>query len=52
MAAWRGEGRFADLLKRDPEIASRLDPEAIDRLFDLAYHFKHIDTIFRRVFGE
>jgi adenylosuccinate lyase len=52
MAAWRGEGRFADLLKRDPEIASRLDPEAIDRLFDLSYHFKHIDTIFRRVFGE
>jgi adenylosuccinate lyase len=52
MAAWHGEGRFSDLLKRDPEIASRLDPEAIDRLFDLAYHFKHIDTIFRRVFGE
>jgi adenylosuccinate lyase len=52
MAAWRGEGRFADLLKRDPEIARFLDPQTIDGLFDTGYHFKHVDTIFRRVFGE
>jgi adenylosuccinate lyase len=52
MAAWRGEGRFADLLKRDPEIARYLSPETIDGLFDTAYHVKHVDTIFRRVFGE
>jgi adenylosuccinate lyase len=52
MAAWHGEGRFADLLKRDPEIISRLDVRRIDALFDPAYHLKHVDTIFRRVFGE
>jgi adenylosuccinate lyase len=52
MAAWRGEGRFADLLKHDPEIARFLDPQTIDGLFDTGYHFKHVDTIFRRVFGE
>ena len=52
MAAWRGEGRFADLLRRDPEIARLLDPHTIDGLFDPAYHLKHVDTIFRRVFGE
>ncbi len=52
MAAWRGEGRFADLLKDDPEIARVLDARAIEGLFDLAYHLKHVDTIFRRVFGE
>jgi adenylosuccinate lyase len=52
MAAWHGEGRFADLLKRDPEIARFLDPRTIDGLFDTGYHFKHVDTIFRRVFGE
>jgi adenylosuccinate lyase len=52
MAAWRGEGRFADLLKRDPEIARHLSPQAVDGLFDTAYHLKHVDTIFRRVFGE
>src|SRR5947199_2183340 len=52
MAAWRGEGRFADLLKSDPEIARYLTAEAIDASFDTAYHVKHVDTIFRRVFGE
>jgi adenylosuccinate lyase len=52
MAAWHGAGRFADLLKQDPEIARYLDPPAIDRLFDTGYHLKHVDTIFRRVFGE
>jgi adenylosuccinate lyase len=52
MAAWHGEGRFADLLKRDPEIAGYLSPQTIDGTFDTAYHLKHVDTIFRRVFGE
>jgi adenylosuccinate lyase len=51
-AAWRGEGRFADLLKRDPDITRFLDPQTIDGLFDTAYHLKHVDMIFRRVFGE
>jgi adenylosuccinate lyase len=52
MAAWHGKGRFADLLKADPEIARYLTPEQIDASFDTAYHLKHVDTIFRRVFGE
>ena len=52
MAAWDGKGRFSDLLKRDPEIARLLEPQSIDGLFDTAYHLKHVDTIFRRVFGE
>jgi adenylosuccinate lyase len=52
MASWHGKGRFADLLKADPEIARYLSPEQIDASFDTAYHLKHVDTIFRRVFGE
>jgi adenylosuccinate lyase len=52
MAAWAGEGRFSDLLKRDPDIARLIEPQAIDALFGTAYHLKHVDTIFRRVFGE
>ncbi|HTQ34657.1 MAG TPA: adenylosuccinate lyase [Stellaceae bacterium] len=51
MASWHGGGKFADLLKADPEITRYLSPEAIDASFDPAYHFKHVDTIFRRVFG-
>jgi adenylosuccinate lyase len=52
MAAWHGEGGFADRLKGDPEITRWLDPQTIDGLFDLAYHLKHVDAIFHRVFGE
>ncbi|HEV2100034.1 MAG TPA: adenylosuccinate lyase [Stellaceae bacterium] len=52
MAAWHGGVRFADLLKADPEIHRHLSPQTIDSLFDTAYHLKHVDTIFRRVFGE
>ncbi|MBV8119460.1 MAG: adenylosuccinate lyase [Alphaproteobacteria bacterium] len=52
MAAWQGHGRFAELLKADREIGRFLDPQTIDGLFETAYHLKHVDTIFRRVFGE
>ena len=52
MAVWEGKGQFRALLKQDPEVADFLEAPAIDGLFDTAYHFKHVDTIFRRVFGE
>src|ERR1700732_1849996 len=52
MAAWDGKGRFSDLLKEDGEITSFLGSATIDALFDTAYHQKHVDTIFHRVFGE
>ena len=52
MAAWDGKGRFSDLLKQEREITRLLEPQTIDGLFDKAYHLKHVDTIFRRVFGD
>jgi adenylosuccinate lyase len=51
MAAWDGQGGFVHRLKSDPEITRLLDPQTIDGLFDVADHLKHVDTIFRRVFG-
>lgn len=53
MKVWDSDGRLQllDLLKADPEVASSLSPEEIEDKFDLAYHFKHVDTIFSRVFG-
>ncbi|HEX3499268.1 MAG TPA: adenylosuccinate lyase [Stellaceae bacterium] len=51
MPAWHGEGSFLALLKADPDVAKHLPPEALEKLFDEAYHTKHVDTIFRRVFG-
>jgi adenylosuccinate lyase len=52
MAGWDGKGRFSDLLKADPEITRHLDAQTIDSLFDRAYHLKHVDAIFTRVFGQ
>ncbi len=51
MPAWRGEAGFHDLLKKDKDVSRLLPPPELDALFDLGYHLKHVDTIFRRVFG-
>jgi adenylosuccinate lyase len=52
MPVWRGEGDFQALLKKDPEVRKYLSDAEISEQFDLAHHFKHVDTIFKRVFGE
>ena len=52
MPVWRGEGDFLTLLKADPDVSARLSVAEIEELFDLGYHFKQVDTIFRRVFGK
>jgi adenylosuccinate lyase len=52
MRAWNGEGALLDLLTADPEVAKALSPKELEALFDLDYHFKHVDTIFKRVFGS
>ncbi|HEX7005891.1 MAG TPA: adenylosuccinate lyase [Alphaproteobacteria bacterium] len=52
MAAWQGKGAFRTLLKADRDIAGFLATDEIDALFDLDYHLKHVDTVFRRVFGR
>jgi len=52
MPVWRGEGVFLDLLSKDADVAHYLDKAELATLFDLGYHFKHVDEIFRRVFAE
>ncbi len=52
MKAWAGEGGFADLLAADPAVSARLDGAELAALFDPAWHTRHADTIFARVFGE
>ena len=51
MKVWRGEGRFIDFLKADPEVRPHLTDAELEGLFDLDYHTKHVDTVFDRVFG-
>src|SRR5262247_1935714 len=52
MKAWRGEGDFLSLLKADPEVTRLITQSELESCFDLAYHLKHVDTIFARVFGR
>jgi adenylosuccinate lyase len=52
MPVWRGEGDFQTLLKQDADVKKYLTDAEIEERFDLGYHFKHVDTIFKRVFGE
>ncbi|MDP8916524.1 MAG: adenylosuccinate lyase, partial [Pseudomonadota bacterium] len=51
MRVWAGEGGFLDLLRADPEVAERLDDAELEALFDPAWHARHVDLIFARVFG-
>ncbi|HKR91587.1 adenylosuccinate lyase [Novosphingobium sp.] len=53
MKVWESDGQLSlmELLKADPEVAAALPAEVIEEKFNLDYHFKHVDTIFARVFG-
>ncbi|NKB57406.1 MAG: adenylosuccinate lyase [Alphaproteobacteria bacterium] len=50
MDSWQHGKNFVDLLKTDAEISGHLSAETLDDLFDIEYHTKHVDTIFKRVF--
>jgi adenylosuccinate lyase len=53
MKVWESDGALSllDLLQADAEVTAALPPEQIAANFDLGYHFKHVDTVFARVFG-
>jgi len=51
MKVWRGEGDFLTFLKADPRVTGKMSAKEIEENFDLGYHLKHVDTIFKRVFG-
>ena len=46
------EGDFRALLGADAEVSAKLTSAELDALFDLSYHFKHVDDIFERVFAS
>ncbi|GAB5488261.1 MAG: adenylosuccinate lyase [Parasphingorhabdus sp.] len=54
MKVWESDGEIAllDLLKADADVTAKLSDEELEERFNLDYHFKHVDTIFERVFGE
>ncbi len=52
MKVWREGGDFLALLKADKQVTRAVPAKQLAELFDLGYHTKHVDTIFRRVFGD
>jgi adenylosuccinate lyase len=51
MEAWRGNASFLALSRADKDIRQFLSDDELVALFDMRYHTKHVDTIFKRVFG-
>jgi len=52
MKAWAGESDLFTLLKADKDVRKHLSEAELADNFNLDFHFAHVDTIFRRVFGR
>jgi adenylosuccinate lyase len=52
MKVWLEGKDFLTELLADPAVSAKISKAALTECFDLGYHFKHVDTIFRRVFGS
>ncbi|MGR3313243.1 adenylosuccinate lyase [Roseovarius indicus] len=52
LKVWEHRTDFKEELLADEEVCAALSKEQIEEKFDMDYHTKHVDTIFRRVFGE
>ena len=51
MKVWEQGADFKEELLKDADVTAALSPAEIEEKFDLGYHTKHVDTIFKRVFG-
>ena len=50
LKSWEEGVEFYELVSSDEEIKKLLTKEELDDSFDLDYHLKYVDTIFKRVF--
>jgi adenylosuccinate lyase len=51
MDVWERGGDFLERLRNDAEVTRAIPESELATLFDVAHHTKHVDQIFRRVFG-
>ena len=51
MKVWDDGKDFKTELLADEDVLAALSVEEIEEKFDMGYHTKHVDTIFKRVFG-
>jgi len=52
MKVWQEGKDFQTELLADKDVTKALSPEVIRAQFDLGYHTKYVDEIFKRVFGD
>ncbi len=52
MKVWNDGGQLLDHLKADKDVTAKIPATDLEPLFDMGYHTKHVDTIFKRVFGD
>jgi adenylosuccinate lyase len=52
MRSWKEKRAFRDIIDATGELSSRLDKKELDSIFDIDRHFKYVDDIFGRVFGD
>jgi adenylosuccinate lyase len=51
LKVWDTGRDFKSILLEDPEIGKHISNKDLEEIFDLDYHFKHVDDIFKRVFA-
>ena len=51
MKTWERGADFLTELKADKDVTAKVKPAELEAMFDLGYHTKYVDTIFKRVFG-
>lgn len=52
MSVWRDGGSFLERLRADPEIVAHVSGDWLAALFEFDAYTRHVDLIFRRVFGS
>jgi adenylosuccinate lyase len=52
MQVWQTREDYRSLVSSDPDISSHLSPREIEKVFDVRRYLKHLDAIFKRVFGK
>ncbi|WP_431862250.1 adenylosuccinate lyase [Azospirillum sp.] len=51
MKVWAEGGNLLDNLLADAEVTKHIARDTLAPMFDMNYHTKHVDTVFKRVFG-
>jgi adenylosuccinate lyase len=51
MKTWEHGKDFLTELKADKDVVAKIPARDLEAMFDLGYHTRHVDTIFKRVFG-